>query len=332
MPASSSGLCQHVQQSEHELLSASSSTDHHPPSDALAAGFTSGRQSSRHDSAQPDDATAISLTDAAQTTASQSMSSREAELEGKLGELTRRLTTAEQAAGHQTQLHSQLQQVKADKAALQSELKQFMQHTSSMMTTLQSQISRLIVAAPSGSAQVAPESSQRASASRAGQAGQGTPTHGLHVGDPEGWLGQAQGPASPPAAPQVRSSVQEWLVESHGNQPSPLAHHEIFQGSSPPVQSSSRPVQGSAVQQGIPPSWVDELQQAPGRRQEQVSCPYHDVVSGQQKTLTVQLMTHALVPYSLQRLARHESILLIPSQIYCLLCCVHAQPVFSCTA
>lgn len=318
MPASSSGLCQHVQQSEHELLSASSSTDHHPPSDALAAGFTSGRQSSRHDSAQPDDATAISLTDAAQTTASQSMSSREAELEGKLGELTRRLTTAEQAAGHQTQLHSQLQQVKADKAALQSELKQFMQHTSSMMTTLQSQISRLIVAAPSGSAQVAPESSQRASASRAGQAGQGTPTHGLHVGDPEGWLGQAQGHASPPAAPQIRSSVQEWLVESHGNQPSPLAHHEIFQGSSPPVQSS-RPVQGSAMQQGIPPSWVDELQQAPGRRQVQVSCPYLYVVSGQ--TLTVQLITHALVPYSLQRRAIHQSIL-FSSRLKPIACCV----------
>lgn len=298
MPASS-GLSQHVQQSEHEL-SACSPADHHPPSDASAAKFTSGRQSLGHDGAQSDEATANLVGNAVPTTA-QSMNSREAELEGKLSELTRRLTTAEQAAGHHTQLHSQLQQLKADKASLESELKQFMQHTSSMMTTLQSQISRLIVAAPSGSAQVATESSQMASASRAGQAGQGRPTHGLHVGDPEGWLGQAQGPASPPAAPQIRSSVQEWLLESHGNQPSPLAHHEIFRGSSPPEQSS-RPVQGSAVQQGIPPSWVDELQQAPGRRQEQVSCPYHDVIPGQQKTLTVQVMMHALAPYSLQRL------------------------------
>ena len=202
--------------------------------------------------------------------AAESLSSREAELEVKLSELSQRLGNAEQAAAHHSQLHSQLQQLKADKTALQSDLQHFMQHTSSMMTTLQSQISKLIVATPATSAQAIAEQAQLAPASRAGHPRQDTREHAVH-GTPsrEGHLGPALGPASTPAPAQTRSSVQDWLLESHGDQPSPLVCHEIFQGAASRMQSS-RDVQGKTVQQRQSQSRVDGLQLGLNRRQEQV--------------------------------------------------------------
>ena len=202
--------------------------------------------------------------------AAESLSSREAELEVKLSELSQRLGNAEQAAAYHSQLHSQLQQLKADKTALQSDLQHFMQHTSSMMTTLQSQISKLIVATPATSAQAIAEQAQLAPASRAGHPRQDTREHAVH-GTPsrEGHLGPALGPASTPAPAQTRSSVQDWLLESHGDQPSPLVCHEIFQGAASCMQSS-RDVQGKTVQQRQSQSRVDGLQLGLNRRQEQV--------------------------------------------------------------
>ncbi len=203
--------------------------------------------------------------------AAESLSSREAELEVKLSELTQRLSNAEQAAAHHSQLHSQLQQLKADKTALQSDLQQFMQHTSSMMTTLQSQISKLIVATPATSAQTVAEQAHLASASRAGHSRQDTFEHALHEKPSEGHLGPALGPASTLAPAQTRSSVQDWLLESHGDQPSPLACHEIFQGAVTHMQSS-RDAQGSTVHQRQSRSLVNGLQLELDRRQEQVRC------------------------------------------------------------
>ncbi len=206
--------------------------------------------------------------------AAESLSSREAELEIKLSELTQRLSNAEQAAAHHSQLHSQVQQLKADKTALQSDLHQFMQHTSSMMTTLQSQISKLIVAAPAASAQAAAEQAHlataaTATASRAGHPRQDTCEHALHGKPLEGHLGPALGPASTLAPAQTRSSVQDWLLESHGDQPSPLACHEIFQGAASRMQSG-RDVQGNGVRQRQSQSRVTGQQLGLDRRQEQV--------------------------------------------------------------
>ncbi len=208
--------------------------------------------------------------------AAESLSSREAELEVKLSERTQRLSNAEQAAAHHSQLHGQLQQLKADKTALQSDLQQFMQHTSSMMTTLQSQISKLIVATPTTPAQAVAEQAHLASASRAGHPRQDACEHALHGTPSEGHLGPALGPASTPAPAQTRSNVQDWLLESHGDQPSPLACHEIFQGAASRMQSS-RDVQGNAVQQRQSKSRVNGLQLGLDRRQEQVRCSFSSV-------------------------------------------------------
>ena len=56
------------------------------------------------------------------SSAAAAASGREAQLESRVQQLTQRLTAAEQTAGHQKHLHSQLQQLKSDKSALQSEL------------------------------------------------------------------------------------------------------------------------------------------------------------------------------------------------------------------
>ena len=60
----------------------------------------------------------------------ETVSDHEADMQSKLVQLTQRLDAAEQAAKHHSELHSQLLQIKADKTALQSDLKQFMEHTS----------------------------------------------------------------------------------------------------------------------------------------------------------------------------------------------------------
>ena len=51
-------------------------------------------------------------------------------MQSKLIQLTQRLDAAEQAAKHHSELHTQLLQIKADNTALQSDLKHFMEHTS----------------------------------------------------------------------------------------------------------------------------------------------------------------------------------------------------------
>ena len=261
-PPPSSLHSQHASDSQPQLNTASQT----PTEQAYDAG-------SKDRSAQSADACVEPSQEAsaeAVASAAESLSSREAELEVKLSELTQRLSNAEQAATHHSQLHRQLQELKADKTALQSDLQQFMHHTSSMMTTLQSQISKLIGATPATSAQATAEQAHLAPASRAGHPRQDTRENALH-GTPsrEGHSSPALGPASTPAPAQTMSSVQDWLLESHGDQPSPLACHEIFQGAASHMQSS-RDVQDNAVQQRQPQSRVSGLQLGLNRRQEQV--------------------------------------------------------------
>ncbi|DBA75846.1 TPA: hypothetical protein ACH3X1_010248 [Trebouxia sp. C0004] len=260
---------QHALESQPQLQTAS----HTPTEQAYHAG-------SEDDCAQSADAHIEPSREAsaeAVASAAESLSSREAELEVKLSELTQRLRNAEQAATQHSQLHSQLQQLKADKTALQSDLQQFMQHTSSMMTTLHSQISKLLVAAPTTSARAVAQQDHLASASRAGHREQDFCEHALH-GKPsaEGHMGPTLRPASTLAAAQTRSSVQDWLLESHGDQPSPLACHEIFQRAASRMQSS-RNMQGNTVQHR---QRVDGLQLGLGRRQEQVTLTEAELGSG----------------------------------------------------
>ncbi|KAA6425024.1 MAG: hypothetical protein FRX49_05198 [Trebouxia sp. A1-2] len=250
---------QHVSDSQPQLHTASHTTEQ-----AYDAGSEDTCAQSADAHSEPSKETSIK----AVASAAESLSSREAQLEVKLSELTRRLTNAEQAAANHSQLQSQLQQLKADKTALQSDLQQFMQHTSSMMTTLQSQISKLIVTAPATSAQAVAEQAHLASASRVGHPSQATCEHALHGKPSEGPMGPALGPASTPSPAQTRSSVQEWLLESHGDQPSPLACHEIFQDAAPRMQSG-RDVQGNAVQRQ-PQFRVNGLELGLDRTQEQV--------------------------------------------------------------
>ena len=246
---------QHASDSQPKLKSAS----HTPTEHAYDAGSADDCAQSANAHVEP----------SKEASGAESLSSREAELEVKLSELTQRLTNAEQAAVHHSQLHSHLQQLKADKTALQSDLQQFMQHTSSMMTTLQSQISKLIVAAPATSAQAVAEQAHLASTSRAGHPRQDTCEHALHGKPSEGHLGPALDPASTLAPAQTRSSVQEWLLESHGDEPSPLACHEIFEGTASRMQSS-RDVQGNTVQQRQSQSRLNGLKLGLDSRQEQV--------------------------------------------------------------
>lgn len=200
-----------------------------------------------------------------------SASHRESELETRLSELTHRLSAAEQAAGHSVEIHSQLLQLKADKAALQADLKQFMQHTSSMLTTLQAQMSRLMGCSLPSTAPVSAENSGTSAAS--GQLDQGRPEPALSA--------QAEGqgrpePISPVTSAQARGSIHDWHVESHGSQPSPLARHEIFQSTTPSpkhtLQQAGHPklAARSRHQPGQSGLSMDELRMGLDRRRTQV--------------------------------------------------------------
>ena len=126
------------------------------------------------------------------------LSSTEQQLEAKLSALTDRLHAAEQAAGQHSELQQQLQELKQAKTALQADMKQFTEHISSMLTTLQSQVSKLLL----------PGFSQGSTAQHTAvqsPANKGSPD--------EGSLGTAP---------------LQWQLESHGAVPSPLARHQIF--------------------------------------------------------------------------------------------------------
>ena len=133
------------------------------------------------------------------------LSSTEQQLEAKLSALTDRLHAAEQAAGQHRELQQQLQELKQAKNALQADMKQFTEHISSMLTTLQSQVSKLLL----------PGFSQGSTAQHTAvqsPANKGSPG--------EGSLGTAP---------------LQWRLESHGAVASPLARHQIF--SSEPASS-----------------------------------------------------------------------------------------------
>ena len=133
------------------------------------------------------------------STGLQAMSDSEQQLEAKLSALTDRLHAAEQAAGSHSQLQQQLQELKQDKDALQADMKQFTDHISIMLTTLQSQVSKLLLTDP-----------------KQGQVYQ---------------LGAVQNRAVEGSHSQgsVGSAPLQWSVESHGMAPRPLARHQIFQ-------------------------------------------------------------------------------------------------------
>ena len=195
----------------------------------------------------------------------ESASHRESELETKLSELTHRLSAAELAAGHSSEIHSQLLQLKEDKAALQADLKQFMQHTSSMLTTLQAQMSRLMGCSLPSTAPVTAENSCASAAS--GQLDEGRSETALPA--------QTQAPGSPekisPATlAQVRGSIHDWHLESHGSQPSPLARHEIFQSAASSPKHALQQAAHSRVQSGQSGSWMDELRMSLDKRRTKV--------------------------------------------------------------
>ena len=198
--------------------------------------------------------------------AAESTTNRPSQLESKLDELTQRLNAAEEASKHHCELHTQLQQLKQDKTALQSDLKHFMQHTSCMLTTLQSQISRLMVAGPASTQQPAADQGRKASALE--HAEQGSP--GQHAGAAE--VGCMAGASRPTALGQARSNLPEaWRLESHGDQPSPLARHEIFERPLSALQSAQHTSAGPkelAGQQAA--SWIDELKHGLSRSPQQV--------------------------------------------------------------
>ena len=188
----------------------------------------------------------------------------ESELEAKLSELTYRLSVAEQAAGHHSQIQSQLTQLKGDKAALQEDLKQFMQHTSSMLTTIQAQMSRLMF--PTADI-TAPASAEHIHASDASlRLNQDLPATALPARAPA--EGSAE-PSSPTTFAPARSSLHDWQLESHGSQPSPLARHEIFQRDASPRQALQQDP-SSSNQPAEFGSWMAELQQGLGSRSKQV--------------------------------------------------------------
>lgn len=136
------------------------------------------------------------------------LSATQHQLESKLSALTDRLRTAEQAASTHTVLQQQLLELKQDKDAIQADMRQFTEHISSMLTTLQSQVSRLLL-----SNSVEPHQHQ-ASAAMHSAAGKQT--------GQQGSLGTAH---------------LQWNVESHGSVPSPLARHQIFQSNWQPTDS-----------------------------------------------------------------------------------------------
>lgn len=196
---------------------------------------------------------------------------RASELETKLSELTHRLSAAEQAAGPSFQIRSQLLQLKDDKAALQADMKQFMQHTSSMLTTLQAQMSRLMGCSLPSMAPVSAENSCLSAAS--GQSGKGRPEPALSA--------QAEGqgryePTSPLTSAQARGSIHDWHLESHGSQPSPLANHEIFQSATPSPKHTlhqaghPKPAASGRIQPGQSRLSMDELSMGLDKRKTQV--------------------------------------------------------------
>ena len=196
-----------------------------------------------------------------------SASHKESELEAKLTELTHRLSAAEQAAGHHSEIKEQLLQLKEDKSALQDDLKQFMQHTSSVLTILQANMSRLMLSGSSSRSSLTAENSHASVASIGLPQGFPEPVIAarppLEGGDAHSkgsdasWKGSDEA-VSPVAMPQARSSLHDWQVESHGNQPSPLARHEIFQSIASPVQAV-RPPSSLGGQPGQLGSWLAEL-------------------------------------------------------------------------
>lgn len=135
------------------------------------------------------------------------------QLEAQLSMLTDRLHAAEQAAGNHDELQQQLQQLKQDKAALQADVKQFTEHISSMLTTLQSQVSKLLLTGP-----IHPRPAKQDA---------------------------FQSPAEKHSSSQgsIRSALPQWNVESHGTAPSPLARHQIFESDvlQMPLSASAAP-------------------------------------------------------------------------------------------
>ena len=191
-----------------------------------------------------------------------SASHRDFELETKLSELTHRLSAAERAAGGSSEIQRQLLQLKEDKAALQADLKQFIQHTSSMLTTIQAQMSRLMGCGTPSTAPVTAENS-----STSGQLDRGYPEPALPA--------QARGcgssePVSPVTSAQARSSGYDWQLESRGSQPGPLARHEIFQTAATSPQHADHQAAHSRLQPGQSGSWMDELRINLDRRSTQV--------------------------------------------------------------
>ena len=193
---------------------------------------------------------------------------RASELETKLSELTHRLSAAEQAAGPSNEIRGQLLQLKADKAALQADMKQFMQHTSSMLTTLQAQMSRLMGCSLPSTAPVSAENSCMSAASGQLNRGRAGPAPAEGQGRSE--------PTSPLASAQARGSIHDWNLESHGSQPSPLARHEIFQSATPSLKhtlhqaGNPQPTACSREQPGQLGFSVDELRMGLDKTRTQV--------------------------------------------------------------
>ena len=192
-------------------------------------------------------------------------SHRESELETKMSDLAHRLSAAEQAAEPSSEIQSQLLQLKEDKAALQADLKQFMQHTSSMLTTLQAQMSRLMGCSLPSTAPVTAETSCASAAS--GQVDRGRseaalPAQAQALGCPE--------KISPATLAQARDSLHDWHLESHGGQPSPLARHEIFQSAASSPKHEIQLATHSKAQSGQSCSWMDELHMSLKERRLQV--------------------------------------------------------------
>ena len=189
---------------------------------------------------------------------------RASELETKLSNSSNRLSAADQVAGPSSEICDQLLQLKADKAALQADMKQFMQHTSSMLTTLQAQMSRLMGCSLPSTAPVSAENSCISAAS--GQ---------LDEGRPESPLAEGQGrsePISPVTSAPARGSIHDWHLESHGSQPSPLARHEIFQSATPSPKHTlqqaghPKPTACGREQPGQLGISMDELRMGLGKR------------------------------------------------------------------
>ena len=226
-------------------------------------GRRSGSQASDEQAFVPQAAASEDSSAACSAGGEQPTTDKESELEATLSELTLRLAAAEEAAGHHSEIQSQLMQLKSDKTALQDDLKQFMQHTSSMLTTIQAQMSRLMVPGAGNTASISAENSHASAASM--HFSQGLPATVLPAIAPA--LGGAN-LSSPTTCAPARSSLHDWQLESHGSQPSPLARHDIFQHDTSP--RGSQQAASSISQPAEFGSWMTELQQGLGSRSKQV--------------------------------------------------------------